>query len=258
MTDAASSEPSYLDLPDGARLAYHRTEGTRPGLVWLGGFASDMDGSKALTLEAHCKARGQAFVRFDYQGHGRSSGRFVDGTIGRWKNDALAVLDRLTEGPQVLVGSSMGGWIMLLLALARPERVAGLIGIAAAPDFATDLLWPSLSPQQQREVEDKGVWHMPSPYGDPTPLTLNLVGEARHHRLLDTPIEVACPVRLLQGTADDEVPWRWALKLQDALTSDDVETTLVKDGDHRLSEPRDLQRLTDTVDRLLRDLPAGR
>ena len=254
MSDTDGPAPQDLTRADGVRIAYHRTPGASPGLVFLGGFASDMDGSKARALEAYAHARGRAFLRFDYQGHGHSSGRFVDGTIGQWRDDALSALDRLTEGPQVLVGSSMGGWIMLLAALARPERVAGLVGIAAAPDFTEELMWGRMTAQQQREVEDKGVWHMPSDYGDPVPVTHQLIGEGRKHRLLGAPIEVGCPVRLLQGTADAEVPAEWALKLQAALTSEDVEATLVKDADHRMSSERDLQRLRDTLDRLFRDL----
>lgn len=254
MSETDAPAPQFLERADGVRLAYHRTPGQAPGLVFLGGFASDMDGSKAQTLEVFARERGRAFLRFDYQGHGQSSGRFAEGTIGQWRDDALSVLDQLTEGPQVLVGSSMGGWIMLLAALARPERIAGLVGIAAAPDFTDELLWQRLSAQQQREVEDKGVWDMPSDYGDPVPITQQLIHEGRRHKLLGAPIDLACPVRLLQGTADEEVPTEWALKLQRALTGDDVEATLVKDADHRLSSERDLQRLRDTLDRLFRDL----
>jgi pimeloyl-ACP methyl ester carboxylesterase len=254
MSDTQSPTPQYLARADGVRIAYHRTPGDSPGLVFLGGFASDMDGSKALALEAYAQARGRAFLRFDYQGHGQSSGQFAEGTIGQWRDDALSALDQLTQGPQVLVGSSMGGWIMLLAALARPERIAGLVGIAAAPDFTDDLMWARMTAQQQQEVEDKGVWHMPSDYGDPLPVTHQLIGEGRKHKLLDGPIGIACPVRLLQGTADEEVPADWALKLQNALTSDDVEATLVKDADHRMSSERDLQRLRDTLDRLFRDV----
>ncbi|MBK1667949.1 alpha/beta hydrolase [Rhodovibrio sodomensis] len=254
MNDSDSPAAQVLTRADGARIAYHRTPGASPGLMFLGGFASDMDGTKALALEAYARQHGRAFLRFDYQGHGQSSGRFADGTIGQWRDDALSVLDQLTEGPQVLVGSSMGGWIMLLAALARPERVAGLVGIAAAPDFTDALLWQRLTAQQQREVEDNGVWQMPSDYGDPVPLSHQLFQEGRKHKLLGRPIQIACPVRLLQGTADAEVPADWAVKLQHALASDDVEATLVKDADHRLSTERDLQRLYDTLDRLFRDL----
>jgi pimeloyl-ACP methyl ester carboxylesterase len=254
MTDATAPQPSFLERAEGTRIAYHKADGANPGLIFLGGFASDMDGTKAQALEAYARDRGRAFVRFDYQGHGQSSGRFADGTIGQWRDDALSVLDELTDGPQVLVGSSMGGWIMLLAALARPERIAGLVGIAAAPDFTDDLLWQQLTAQQQQEIEDKGVWQMPSDYGDPVPITQRLIGEGRKHKLLGGPIGIDVPVRLLQGTADAEVPSHWALKLQAALASADVEAILVKDADHRLSSDRDLQRLNDVLDRLFRDL----
>ena len=254
MTEPDSPAPQILERGEGVRLAYHKTAGRGPGVVFLGGFASDMSGTKALALEAWARECGQAFLRVDYQGHGDSSGRFEDGTIGTWRDDALAALDQLTEGPQILVGSSMGGWIMLLAALARPQRVAGLVGLAAAPDFTEELLWARLTEEQQRTIEREGVWHMPSEYGDPLPITRRLIEEGREHLLLQRRIEIACPVRLIQGTADDDVPWGWALKLQDALASADVETTLVKDADHRLSEPRDLDRLTATLERLLRQV----
>jgi pimeloyl-ACP methyl ester carboxylesterase len=259
MTDAPdAAPPSILELPGGGRLAYHRTAGAGPGVVFLGGFASDMTGTKATALEAWARRRGRAFLRFDYRGHGQSSGRFEDGTIGAWRDDALAALDRLTDGPQILVGSSMGGWIMLLAALARPERVAGLVGIAPAPDFTEDLMWARMTEDQQRAVEQQGVWHMPSDYGDPVPIARDLIREGRDHLLLRDAIELPCPVRLIQGTEDEDVPWQWALKLQDALAGDDVETTLVKGADHRLSSDRDLRRLEAVLDRLSGELSPGR
>jgi pimeloyl-ACP methyl ester carboxylesterase len=252
MSDSpAEPTPEVLETPDGARLAYHRTPGATPGLVFLGGFASDMTGTKATALEVFARERGQAFVRFDYQGHGQSSGRFRDGTIGQWTRDAVAVLDSLTDGPQVLIGSSMGGWIMLLAALARPERVAGLVGIAAAPDFTQDLLWPSLDDAAKRQIQDTGVYDMPSDYGEPLPVTRALFDEGHQHLVMRAPIPLTCPVRLIQGMQDDEVPWDWALKLTERLQANDVETVLVKTGDHRLSEPADLDRLWEQLDRLL-------
>jgi len=252
MSDAtAEPAPDVLDTPDGARLAYHRTPGAAPGLVFLGGFASDMTGTKATALEVFARERGQAFVRFDYQGHGQSSGRFRDGTIGQWTRDAVAVLDSLTDGPQVLIGSSMGGWIMLLAALARPERVAGLVGIAAAPDFTEDLLWPSFDDAAKQRIEQDGVHEMPSDHGDPLPVTRRLFEEGRQHLLMRGTIPLSCPVRLLQGMRDDEVPWSWALKLTERLATTDVEMVLVKNGDHRLSAPADLDRLWAQVDRFL-------
>ncbi|MFQ5773422.1 MAG: alpha/beta fold hydrolase [Kiloniellaceae bacterium] len=209
---------------------------------------SDMTGGKATALEAFAAARGQAFVRFDYLGHGASSGRFEDGTIGRWAEDATAVLDALSEGPQILVGSSMGGWIMLLVALARPRRVAGLVGVAAAPDFTETLMWRAYSPEIRATLERDGLYYEPSQYGEePYPITMRLIEEGRRHLLMDGPIPIACPVRLIHGTADPDVPYALSLELMERLESDDVEVTLVKGGGHRLSEPEDLARLTRVV-----------
>lgn len=214
-----------------------------------------MTGTKALALESYARRRGQAFLRFDYQGHGQSSGRFEDGSIGRWVEDAVAALDALTEGPQVLVGSSMGGWIMLLAALARPQRIAALVGIAAAPDFTEDLMWRRFPAEVRAAIEQEGVYHLPSDYSEsPYPITKRLIEEGRRHLLLQAPIPLRCPVRLLQGQRDPDVPWQTALRLAEQLESDDVEVTLVKAGDHRLSEPRDLARLEATLDRLLEGL----
>jgi pimeloyl-ACP methyl ester carboxylesterase len=213
---------------------------------------SDMTGSKALSLEDFAARRGQAFLRFDYLGHGASSGRFEEGTIGRWAEDAVAALDELTEGPQVLVGSSMGGWIMLLAALARPQRVAGLLGIAAAPDFTEDLMWDAYPPEVRETLEREGVYHEPSDYGeDPYPITKALIDDGRKHLLLRAPLPITCPVRLIHGMADPDVPWELAIRLADRLESDDVEVTLVKGAGHRLSEPEDLERLGRTLARLL-------
>lgn len=246
--------PACLDTSHGARIAYRRTPGATPGIVFLGGFASDMEGTKATALEAYARERGRAFVRFDYQGHGQSSGRFVDGTVSAWLADSLAVLDELTEGPQVLVGSSMGGCMMLLAALQRPERVAGLVGLAAAPDFTEDLLLPALDAQARETLEREGVYEMPSPYGEPVPLSKALVDDGRQHLLLRGTIELTCPVRLIHGMRDDDVPWDWSLKTQAALSSEDVEVTLVKDADHRLSAPADLRRLERTLDGLVTEI----
>ncbi|SDG15835.1 Pimeloyl-ACP methyl ester carboxylesterase [Limimonas halophila] len=248
MSDTAA--PAYLDTGHGARIAHHRTPGAAPGIVFLGGFASDMDGTKATALEAYARERGRAFVRFDYQGHGQSSGRFVDGTVSAWLADSLAVLDHLTEGPQVLVGSSMGGCMMLLAALQRPERVAALVGLAAAPDFTEDLLLPTLDEAARETLAREGVYNMPSPYGDPVPLSKALVDDGRKHLLLRDTIDLTCPVRLIHGMRDDDVPWHWSLKTQAALASEDVEVTLVKNADHRLSAPADLRRLERTLDGL--------
>jgi pimeloyl-ACP methyl ester carboxylesterase len=241
--------PRFLERPDGQRVAYHRLEGRGPGVVFLGGFMSDMTGTKALALEAHCRAQGRAFVRFDYLGHGASTGRFEDGTIGRWSDDALAVLDALTAGPQVLVGSSMGGWIMLLAALARPARVAGLVGIAAAPDFTEDLMWAAWDEATRARLMREGRIALPSLYGDaPCVITRDLIEDGRRHLLLRAPIPLRCPVRLLQGMADPDVPWQTALRLAEHLESNDVTVTLIKDGDHRLARDEDLAQLVVAVD----------
>jgi pimeloyl-ACP methyl ester carboxylesterase len=233
------------------RLAYRQTPGDPPAVLFCGGFTSDMDGTKALALERHCRSRGRAYTRFDYRGHGSSTGRFADGTIGGWHADALAVVDRLTAGPLVVVGSSMGGWIMLLLALARPERVQALVGIAAAPDFIEDLLLPRASPSQRRQIDEQGHWLQPSDYGGPPyPVTRALLEDGRQHLLLRAPIPIRCPVHLLHGQRDPDVPWPTALKLAERLDSEDVTIELIKAGDHRLSTPANLARLTAAVERL--------
>jgi pimeloyl-ACP methyl ester carboxylesterase len=253
MTDHTPAR--ILTRPDGATIAYHTLEGKSPGVIFCGGFKSDMTGTKAVALEACCRDAGRAFVRFDYFGHGESSGAFEDGTIGRWAEDAIAVIDEVAVGPQVIVGSSMGGWIMLLAALARPLRVAGLVGIAPAPDFTEDLMWETFPAEIRETLERDGVYHEPSQYSEePYTITKQLIDEGRRHLLLRQPIPLACPVRILHGMNDPDVPWRHSLKLVDALQSEDVAVTYVKSGDHRLSEPGDIVRLTDTVDALCRDL----
>jgi pimeloyl-ACP methyl ester carboxylesterase len=253
MTQASQpASPQRLDTVDGGHLAYHRSPGKSPGVVFLGGYASDMTGTKAMALEAHVRDRGHAFLRFDYRGHGQSSGRFEDGTIGRWHADALAAFDDLTEGPQILVGSSMGGWIALLLARDRPQRVAGLVGIAAAPDFTEDLMWAEFDESQRATLERDRILRQPSEYSDqPYVVTMDLIEDGRNHLLLRAPIPIRVPVRLLQGMRDPDVPYRHALTLADRLEGDDVQIRLIKDGDHRLSTGRDLAILTDTVDDLL-------
>ncbi len=244
-----------LDRADGARIAYNRTAGKAPGVLFLPGFRSDMTGDKALALESSCSTTGHAYLRFDYTGHGESSGEFADGTIGDWAEDAIFVLDELTEGPQVLVGSSMGGWVMLLVALARPERIAGLVGIAAAPDFTEDLMWETGGAAFRHALETEGVFHEPSEYSEePTPITMKLIEDGRRHLLLRKPIPLTCPVRLIHGMADPDVPWATSQRLAAALASTDVEITFVKSGDHRLSGARDLARLTRAVGALLAEL----
>jgi pimeloyl-ACP methyl ester carboxylesterase len=249
--------PEYLSLPDGSRLAHRRVAGDgRPGIVFLSGFASDMTGSKGTALAAWAKERGQALLRFDYSGHGQSSGAFRDGTIGRWTADALAAFDRLTAGPQILVGSSMGGWIMLLAALARPDRVAGLVGIAAAPDFTEDLMWAAMPPETRARLLADGAIQEPSQYQDaPLEITRALIEDGRRHLLLRGSIDIRCPVRLLHGMADPDVPWETSARLADQLASTDVTVTLIKDGDHRLSREEDLRRIFAAVDEVSRTIP---
>ena len=240
-------KPQILTRGEGVTIAYHRSPGRGPGVMFLGGFMSDMTGTKAVALEDFCRKRGQAFLRFDYQGHGQSSGRFEDGCIGTWSEDAIAALDALTEGPQILVGSSMGGWIMLLAALARPTRVAALVGIAAAPDFVTRM-WDEFSPEIQRTIVMEGVYRAPSQYSaTPYAITQKLIEDGRRHLLLEKPIPLRCPVRLLHGMKDPDVPWDTSLMLAGALESTDVDVIFAKEGDHRLSTPADLERLFATV-----------
>ena len=240
-----------LDRGDGVNLAWARVEGSGPAIVFLPGFKSDMTGDKATMLAACCAAHGRAMLRFDYAGHGSSGGRFEDGTIGSWLGDALAAIDRLIEGKLILVGSSMGGWIALLAALARPERVAALIGIAAATDFTETLMWEAMTFEERRTLERDGVLRVASEYGEPYPVTRALIEEGRSHRLLGGPIPLACPVRLLHGQRDPDVPWELSLQTAAQITSEDVQVLLVKDGDHRLSRPSDLALLRRTLAGLL-------
>jgi pimeloyl-ACP methyl ester carboxylesterase len=247
------SAPEILSRHDGAEIAYNRISGTAPGIVFLAGLRSDMTGTKALFLDEYCRHRGGAYVRFDYFGHGASSGDFADGTVGRWAEDTIAVIDQLTQGRQILVGSSLGGWIMLLAALARPSRIHALVGIAPAPDATEDLLWPRLDEAQRGEVLTTGSVTLPSEY-DPAGYTyrLRLFEDGKRQLVMRTPIALDCPVRLVHGMRDASVPWQTSLRLADQLTSTDVTLTLVKDGDHRLSTAPDLDRLAVTLDELIR------
>lgn len=223
-----------------------------PGVVFLGGFHSDMTGTKASYLNDYCRRRGQAYLRFDHYGHGASSGDVTMGTIGRWAKDAIAMLDSLTEGPQILVGSSMGGWIMLLAALARAVRIHALVGVAAAPDFTEDLLWPRLDAAQRQAIRETGAVNLPSEYNPAGYIyRLNLFEEGKRHLVMRGAIALNCPVRLLHGLEDKSVPWQTSLSVAEHLVSRDVALTLVKDGDHRLSRDRDLARLSQTLDELL-------
>ena len=244
--------PDFLDTPEGRRIAHHRTGGQGPGVVFLGGFRSDMTGTKALALEDWATARGRAFLRFDYSGHGQSSGAFEEGCIGDWFADAVAAITALTEGPQVLVGSSMGGWIALLCARAMPDRVAGLVTIAAAPDFTEDGMWDSFDDTQRAALLAEGRVALPSDYSDePYVITRRLIEDGRERLVLRSPLRLPMPVRMLQGTADADVPVAVALRLLDHAEGPDLRLTLVKDADHRFSTPDCLRLIEAAVAEVL-------
>lgn len=241
------TEPSRLETPQGRRIAYHLTPGRGPGVVFLGGFRSDMEGTKALHLEARARAEGRGFLRFDYSGHGKSSGRFEDGAIGDWAEDARAALS-LTEGPQVLVGSSMGGWIALLLARDWPEKVAGLVTVAAAPDFTEDGMWAGFDAAQRQALEMQGRVELPSDYSDaPYVITRRLIEEGRTRLVLRAPLRLPFPVRFLQGTSDADVSQDVALRLLGHAEGADIRLTLVKGADHRFSTPECLVLIEQSV-----------
>lgn len=238
----------YLDTAQGRKLAYHKTDGRGPGIVFLGGFMSDMAGTKAVWLEDWARAQGRAFLRFDYSGHGSSSGAFTDGCIGDWRDDAVAAVTKMTDGPQILVGSSMGGWIALLLARDVPERVHALVGIAAAPDFTEDSLWPSLTDAQRAEVLEHGQTEVEHDYdGPPYTLTRRLFEDGKRQLVLRSPLPLPFPVRLLQGTKDEAVATSVALHLLDHADCPDMRLELVKDADHRFSTPRCLDRIARAI-----------
>jgi pimeloyl-ACP methyl ester carboxylesterase len=250
--------PAFIEVSDGnaiRAIAVRARTGRTPGLFWLGGFKSDMGGTKALALDAWAAQHGRACVRFDYSGHGESGGSFVDGTIGRWLEESVAIFRQFCHGPQVVIGSSMGGWMALLLAreIAKDPggnaSLAGLVLIAPAPDFTEELMWKGFSPEVRAEIETKGVWLRPSPYGDgaPYPITRTLIEEGRNHLLLGGSIDVGCPVRILQGAQDPDVPWKHAFALAHRLPADDVVLTVIQDGDHRLSRPQDIARIIAAV-----------
>src|SRR3954454_5555673 len=251
--------PAFIAVGTGEssrRIAVRARPGSPPGLFWLGGFNSDMKGTKALALDAWAAERGRACVRFDYSRPGESGGRFADGTIGRWLEESVAVFDRFCRGPQVVVGSSMGGWLALLLAREIGKRIgsatnnaslAGLVLIAPAPDFTEELMWKGFSPEIREQIEQTGVWLRPSEYGEPYPITRALIEEGRTHLLLGGSIAVGCPVRILQGAQDPDVPWRHAFTLAQRLPAEDVVLTMIQDGDHRLSRPQDIARMLAAV-----------
>ncbi len=246
--NAPESSPQFLARADGLRLAYRHRPGQGPTIIFLPGYMSDMEGSKALALDAWAAEQGRAMLRLDYAGCGASEGRFEDGTLASWRDDALALIDGLTQGPLLLVGSSMGGWLALLIALARPDRIMGLVGIAAAPDFTQ---W-GFTDADKALLATEGRIEEPTPYGDhPYVTTLAFWQSGQAHRLLDDTIAIDCPVRLLQGQCDTDVPWEIALRTADRLRSSDVQTLLIKDGDHRLSRDGDIALLIRTVAALL-------
>jgi pimeloyl-ACP methyl ester carboxylesterase len=253
---ASGQPPDFFEIgkaSEARRIAVRARVGGSPGLFWLGGFKSDMQGTKALALDAWAAEQNRALVRFDYSGHGESGGDFADGTIGRWLEESVAVFEQFCAGTQVVIGSSMGGWMALLLAreIARRQfthaNLAGLVLIAPAPDFTEELMWKSFSPEIRREIDAKGVWLRPSEYGDPYPITRHLIEEGRNHLLLGKAIEVGCPVRILQGAKDPDVPWQHAFALAHRLPADDVVLTMIQDGDHRLSRPQDIARIIAAV-----------
>lgn len=239
-----------LESPQGRRLAYQTTKGQGPTVVFLGGLKSDMEGTKAVHLEAWAQARGQAFLRFDYSGHGESSGTFEEGSIGDWHQDTLAAIDALTEGPLIVVGSSMGGWQALLLARARPDRIVGMVTIAAAPDFTEDGYWASFTDAEKQALETVGHVERPSDYMEPYIITKRLIEDGRVHLVLRDPLPLPFPVRCLQGTADAAVTTETALRLLDHATCDDMQLNLVKDADHRFSDSPCLGLIEDAVTEL--------
>ena len=241
-----------LRVGDKRTVAYHQYDGKSPGVIFLGGLMSDMSGTKALALEAHCRKVNRAFIRFDYIGHGQSSGAFSDGTIGEWLANSLAIIDNIARGQQILVGSSMGGWQMLLVARERKERVSGLVGIAAAPDFTEELMWNKFSESEKEQIRRDGIMYLPSEYGEQgLPVSLKLIEDGRDHLILDSsPLDIVCPVHLIHGMCDNEVPWQTALRIQDKLNGSNIAVTLVKNGDHRLNEEADLNRLMSVIDNM--------
>ena len=258
MTNSATAvqPPAFIEVGTASEvrhIAVRARAGGSPGLFWLGGFKSDMQGTKALALDLWAAEKNRAFIRFDYSGHGESGGNFVDGTIGRWLEESVAVFERFCAGPQIVVGSSMGGWMALLLAreiVRHPQSrasLAGLVLIAPAPDFTEELMWKGFSPEIRRQIETEGVWLRPSEYGEPYPITRELIEDGRNHLLLGKAIEVGCPVRILQGAKDPDVPWKHAFALAHRLPADDVVLTVIQDGDHRLSRPQDIARIIAAV-----------
>jgi pimeloyl-ACP methyl ester carboxylesterase len=249
----AMANPLVLDLLNGERVAYQFQEGRGPGILWLGGFHSDMNGIKAQALGAWGARTGRAILRFDYFGHGASSGDFRQGTISRWRDDALAVLDRLAEGPQILVGSSMGGWIALLLARVRPERIAGMLLLAPAADFTEVLMWERMPEDIRRQILEEGSWLRPTEYEEPYPITRALIEDGRRNLVLGGTFAPQFPVRIVHGMADADVPWQHTLRVAETIEGD-VTVALVKNSDHRLSTPRDIRLIERTLEGLVEEV----
>lgn len=239
--------PEFLETQSGRRLAYERIPGTGPGVVFLGGFMSDMEGTKALHLAEWARSTGRAFLRFDYSGHGQSSGAFTDGCIGDWAQDAEDAIGELTEGPQVLVGSSMGGWISLILAGKIPEKLAGIVGIASAPDFTEDSMWAGFSENQRSELRSKGMIDLPSDYDDPYKITMRLIEDGRDNLVLRKPLKLPFPARFLQGTDDADVEQSVALRILEHAQGHDIQLCMVKGADHRFSTDTCLQMIVDAT-----------
>jgi pimeloyl-ACP methyl ester carboxylesterase len=242
-------EPAnYYNTPQGRKIAYYQTSGEGIGVVFLGGFKSDMAGTKAVFLQDWARKNNRPFLRFDYSGHGESSEEFVNGCIGDWKQDAIEIISSLTQGPQILVGSSMGGWISLILCKEIPNKICGLVGIAAAPDFTEDSMWASFTKIQQDQIEKNGYLELPSEYDDgPYIITKKLIMDGRNQLVLKNPLKINFPCRFLQGTADQDVDISVALNLINHIKGSDIRLTLVKDVDHRFSNPSNLNLIIKTI-----------
>lgn len=249
-------EPEFLQINDSQRLAYHKIDGKKPGIIFLCGHGSDMHGTKSIYMENWAREHGHGFIRFDYRGHGQSDGTFLDFAISDWTADALAIIDHLSEGPQILIGSSLGGWIMLNAACARPDRIVGLIGIAAAPDFTKELIWDALDADAQLAMKQTGFLSLTNPYADePVIYPYHLVEDGAAHLLLQGgSININAPVRLLHGMQDEEVPWLVAQRIMEKLVSNDVTLQLDKTATHRFSEPAQLNMLGQSVADLVRSI----
>ena len=258
MADESTGErqPEFIEV-DGVRIAVRHRAGAAPGVVWLGGYRSDMKGTKAQALDAWAAGHGRACTRHDYSGHGESGGKFEDGTISTWLAQSLAVFRRFTKGPQILAGSSMGAWVALRMAqeldrAGERERLAGILLLAPAPDFTVELVEPHLTKAQKKELETRGLFEVPSDYSpEPDIYTAALIEDGRKNRVLEGVIDTHCPVAILQGMEDADVPFAHALKLVEHLPADDVTLSLIRDGDHRLSRPQDIKMMTDALDRLV-------